>query len=400
MRFGRGARRGRTPVAGSETVRAGSPRDGVDRASDASEAGGRGAGRLWADGFGRIATRSLQVIIVVVLTAGVIWGLRTLSTVFIPIVLALIFASTFWPVTKWLRARRVPGALAAVIELLGILVILGLVGWLIVWAVRDQWDELSVKARDGFAELLAWVQTLPFAPDAEQLDEWRQTVIDFVTTSEFGSGALAGVGAVATFVTGLVLMVVVLFFFLKDGPAIWRFLLRPFEGEGRARAERIGAKTVDTLGSYVRGTASVALVDAVGIGIGLLILQVPLALPLAVLVFVLSFIPLVGATVAGILGALVALVANGPLSAVLVVGVVVLVNQLEGNFLQPVLMGKALKLHALVILLALTAGTVLAGILGAVLAVPIAAVIWGIVQVWDGPNLPAKWFRPRADEAQ
>lgn len=352
-------------------------------------------GSLWRDGLGRIATRALQVIIVVVLAAGVIWGLRTLSTVFIPIVLALIFASTFWPVTKWLRAHRVPGALAAVIELLSILVILGLVGWLIVWAVLDQWDELAVKAQDGFAELLAWVQTLPFAPDADQIEEWRQTIIDFVTTSEFGSGALAGVGAVASFLTGLVLMIVVLFFFLKDGPAIWHFVLRPFRGGALARAERIGAKTVDTLGSYVRGTASVALVDAVGIGIGLVILQVPLALPLAVLVFLLSFIPLVGATVAGILGALVALVANGPISAVLVVGVVVLVNQLEGNLLQPVLMGKVLKLHALVILLALTAGTVLAGILGAVLAVPIAAVIWGIIKVWDGPDLAAKWFRER-----
>ena len=107
-----------------------------------------------------------------------------------------------------------------------------------------------------------------------------------------------------------------------------------------------------------------------------------------------------GATVAGILGALVALVANGPISAVLVVGVVVLVNQLEGNFLQPVLMGRALKLHALVILLALTVGTVLSGILGAVLAVPLAAVAWGIIKVWDGPDLPARWARPHEGKAK
>ncbi|WP_243751928.1 AI-2E family transporter [Leucobacter weissii] len=353
----------------------------------------RTVARLWGDGFGQLATRSLQIIIVVVLVGALIWGLQTLSTVMIPVVLALIFASTFWPVTRWLKERRVPGALSAVIVLLGIVLILGLVGWLVTWAVRDQWDELSAQAQDGFSELIAWVNTLPFAPDAEQLAEWQQSIIDFATSAQFGSGAIAGVGAVASFITGLVLMIVLLFFFLKDGPVIWRFLLRPFEGEARARAERIGDKTVETLGSYVRGTASVALVDAVGIGIGLVILQVPLALPLAVVVFLLSFIPLVGATLAGILGALVALVANGPLSAVLVVGVVVLVNQLEGNFLQPVLMGRALKLHALVILLALTVGTVLAGILGAVLAVPIAAVVWGIVQVWAGPDLPARWAR-------
>ena len=353
----------------------------------------RSAAGLWSDRFGELATRALQLIIVLVLSAGVIFGLRTLSTVFIPIILALIFASTFWPVTRWLRAKRVPAALAAAMELIGILLILAGVGWLVTWAVTDEWDELSSKAQEGFSQLVEWSHTLPFSVDQQQLLEWRDQLIDWVTSADVGAGALAGVGAVASFVTGLVLMVVVLFFFLKDGPAIWRFLLRPFRGEALRRAERIGDKTVSTLGSYVRGTASVALVDAIGIGIGLVILQVPLALPLAVLVFLLSFIPLVGATVAGALGALVALVANGPVSAILVVGVVVLVNQLEGNFLQPVLMGRVLKLHALVILLALTIGTVLAGILGAVLAVPIAAVVWGIIKVWDGPDLPAKWAR-------
>lgn len=352
----------------------------------------------WNDGFGRLATRALQVIVVLVLVAGIVWGMRTLSTVIIPIVLALIFASTFWPVTKWLRQKRVPAALAAAIELIGILLLLTGVGSLVTWAVHDEWDELSSKAQEGFAQLVEWSHSLPFGIDQAQLLEWRDQLVDWATSANVGAGALAGVGVVANFVTGLVLMMVVLFFFLKDGPAIWRFLLRPFSGEARERAERIGDKTVGTLGSYVRGTASVALVDAVGIGVGLTILQVPLALPLSVLVFLLSFIPLVGATVAGILGALVALVANGPLSAVLVVGVVVLVNQLEGNFLQPVLMGRALKLHALVILLALTVGTVLSGILGAVLAVPIAAVVWGIIKVWNGPDEPAKWARPHPVE--
>lgn len=353
------------------------------------------AGGSWGDSFGMIATRSLQIIIVLVLTAGVVFGLRTLSTVFIPILLALILASTFSPVMRWLRGHRVPAALATVFVLLGILLLLSGVGWLIVWAVRDEWEELSQQAQSGFEQVLAWVQTLPFAPSSEQISEWQDTVVDFVTSSQFGSGAIAGVSAITSFVTGLVLLIVVLFFFLKDGPQIWQFLLRPFHGAGLARAERAGAKTVSTLGSYVRGTAAVAAVDAIGIGVGLLILGVPLALPLGALVFILAFIPIVGATVAGILAALVALVANGPLSAILVVGVVVLVNQLEGNFLQPVLMGRALKLHSLVILLALTIGTVLSGVLGAILAVPIAAVAWGIIQVWDGPDLPAKPFRVR-----
>ncbi|WP_025134956.1 AI-2E family transporter [Leucobacter sp. PH1c] len=393
-------------VAELERRTGGAPGSAGARASDeggaslgAHDAATGRAARAWGDGFGLIATRSLQVIVVLALTAIVVLGLRSLSTVVIPILLALILASTFSPVMRALRSRNVPPALATVLVLLAIAVLLTGVGWLIVWAVQDEWDELAEQAHDGFTQVLEWVQTLPFAPSGDQIAEWQKTVVDFVTSAQFGSGAIAGVGAITGFVTGLVLMIVVLFFFLKDGPQIWQFLLRPFTGSALARAERAGEKTVATLGSYVRGTAAVAAVDAIGIWIGLAVLQVPLALPLAVLVFVLAFIPIVGATLAGILAALVALVANGPINAVLVVGVVVLVNQLEGNFLQPVLMGRALKLHSLVILLALTIGTVLGGVLGAVLAVPIAAVAWGIIQVWDGPSTPAKWFRPRGDAA-
>jgi len=350
---------------------------------------------LWSDGLGTFAIRSLQVIIVVAITAGVIVGIQQITVVTIPLVLALILASAFAPVMTWLRARGVPSIAATLLALLAILVILGAVSWLIVWAVRDQWDELYAKAQQGFDDLMAWVGTLPFDIDQGQIDEWVASLTDFVTSAQFGSGALAGVGVVANFVTGLVLMVVILFFFLKDGPQLWAFVLRPFRGAQYERAIRIGDKTVSTLGSYVRGTATVAAVDAIGILIGLLILQVPLAIPLAVLVFLLAFIPIVGATVAGILAALVALVANGWVVALIVVGVVVLVNQLEGNLLQPFLMGRTMKLHAFVVLIALTIGTVLSGIIGAVLAVPIAAVAWGIVQVWDGPDLPARWARPK-----
>lgn len=372
MRINRNLRPGRTPQAAETKLQ-----------------------RVWSDAFGTLATRSLQILIVLVLTGLLVWGMYTLTTVVIPILLALIFASTFSPAMSWLRSRGVADALATVLVLLGIVAILTGIGWLIVWAVQDQWADLSAQAQDGFTQVLSWVNTLPFAPDTAQIAQWRDAVVGFITSSQFGSGALAGVGAVTGFLTGLVLMIVVLFFFLKDGPRIWGFLLRPFEGESLSRARRVGDKAVATLGSYVRGTAAVAAVDAIGIGVGLAILQVPLAVPLAVLTFVLAFIPLVGATVAGILAALVALVANGPLSALLVVGVVVLVNQLEGNFLQPVLMGRALKLHSLVILLALTIGTVVSGILGAILAVPIAAVAWGIIQVWDGPQLPARWARAK-----
>lgn len=350
---------------------------------------------LWADGFGRLGIRSIQIIVVVAVAAGIIFAIQQLTLVTIPLVIALILACAFAPVMGWMRRRGVPALLATILALLAIVVLLAGIGWLIVWAVRDQWDELAAEAVRGFQEVIAWVQTLPFAPTQTQLDEWLASVLDFVTSAQFGSGALAGVGAVANFVTGFVLMVTILFFFLKDGPQMWEFLLRPFRGQHYVRARRIGDKTVGVLGSYVRGTATVAFVDAVGILIGLLILQVPLAFPLAVLVFLLAFIPIVGAVLAGIVAALVALVANGWVSALLVVGVVVLVNQLEGNFLQPFLMGRSMKLHAFVILVALTIGTVLGGIVGAVLAVPIAAAAWGAVQVWDGPALSARWARPK-----
>lgn len=354
---------------------------------------------LWSDGLGKLSIRSLQVMIVVAIAAAVIWGNQQVTVVTIPVVLALIFASAFAPVMTWMRSRGVPSILATLATLLSIVVLLGGAGWLIVWAVRDQWDELSEQAVTGFQELLAWIQTLPIAPDQAQLDEWTDTAIDFVTSAQFGSGALAGVGAIANFVTGFVLLVVVLFFFLKDGPQLWEFLLRPFRGENYLRARRIGDKTVTTLGSYVRGTAGVALVDALGIMLGLWILQVPLWFPLGVLVFLLAFIPIVGATVAGFIAALVALVANDWVNALLVVGVVVLVNQLEGNFLQPFLMGRSMRLHSFVILIALTIGTVLGGIVGAVLAVPLTAVVWGAIQVWDGPSTPARWARRKRVEA-
>lgn len=352
---------------------------------------------LWADSLGKLSTRALQVLIVLGIVVLAVIALRQVTVVVIPVILALIFASAFYPAMAWMRRHGVPSPLATLITLLTIVILLGLVVWLIVSAVRNQWDDLYTQGQEGFSELLAWVQSLGFVSD-QQIEDARTGVIDFVTSAQFGTGALAGVSAIANFATGFVLLVTVLFFFLKDGPRLWEFMLRPFEGASYARGKRIGQKTVATLGSYTRGTALVALVDAVGIGIGLLILQVPLAIPLTVLTFVLSFIPIVGAVVAGVLAALVALVAKDPFTALLVIGVVLLVQQLESNILQPFLMGRTMQLNAFVILIALAAGAVLSGILGAILAVPITAVAWGIIQVWDGPELPARWARRKRDE--
>ena len=348
---------------------------------------------LWNDGLGTFATRAIQIIAIVLLVAGAVWGLRILSVVVIPVLLALILASAFEPLMRALRSRRIGPMPSTLIVLALILVALGAVGWMITAAVRSQWDELYTQAREGIDQVLAWARDLPLQIDDAQIQAWIDQGIAFLTSAQFGTGALAGVGVVVDFITGLVLMVVVLFFFLKDGAIIWDFLKRPFTGEWHSRAQRAGRAAVVTFGAYIRGTATVAAADAVGISIGLAILQIPLWPALGVLVFVLSFIPIVGAVLAGILAALIALVTHGIVHALIVVGIVVLVNQLEGNFLQPVLMGRALKLHSLVILIALTVGTLLGGIIGAVIAVPLTAVAWSIVKVWDGPDLPARWAR-------
>lgn len=357
-------------------------------------------GSLWRDSMGKVATRSIQTIAILAVVVLVIFLLTQLTLVAIPITIALILASAMFPIVRKLRGWGFAPALAAITTLVGSVAVIGGVLFLIVNAVRSQWSELADSAVEGFHKVQESFDGLPFQVSPEQFEEFKQAATDFLTSSSFGSTAVAGISATGTFLTGLVLLFVVLFFFLKDGPQIWEFLLRPFEGEAYARARRAGGKTVSVLGHYIRGTAGVAAVDAIGIGIGLVIIGVPLALPLSVIVFLTSFIPLVGATFAGILAALVALVSNGPIPALLVLGVVILVNQLEGNFLQPVLMGRSLSLHPLVILLALTAGTITAGILGAVLSVPIAAVIWGVMNVWDGPHTPARIVRMKPPEDQ
>lgn len=363
---------------------------------DSDTSPGRQPTTMWADRFGRIATRCVQIIAILLVTAVVVFVMRRLTLILIPVVVALIFASAANPVMSRLRRRNVPPLLATAAVLLSVLVVFGGVLALVTWAVQSQWEELTASADRGIEQLEGYLTDLPFGIDQEQLREWRESIVAFATSSAAGSSAIAGLSSFAQFVTGFVLMVIVLFFFLKDGPTIWEFLLRPLVGVPYERARRIGRHTVDVLGGYARGTTIVAAVDAVFIGIGLLIVQVPLAIPLAVVVFITSFIPIVGAVLAGLLAAMVALVTNGPVTALVVVGIVFVVNQLEGNFLQPVVMGRSLKLHALVILLALTAGSILGGVIGAVIAVPTAAVAWRIVTVWNGEDQPAAPMTPKA----
>jgi predicted PurR-regulated permease PerM len=355
----------------------------------------RPAPASWSDGLGRAGTRAAQILLILALSGVTIFGLLKVSLVVIPILLALILTAAIAPLVAWLKGRGLPSAAATGVSFLGMLAVFGGTICGIVIAVRNELPQLIAHASGGLDQAISLVKDGPFHVDATAIDNARKAAIDYVTSPGFGSGALTGLSAVTSFITGFVLMAVVLFYFLKDGNDIWGFLLRGFKGEHRSKAELAGRRTMEVLGGYVRGTAAVAAVDAVVIGGALAIMQVPLALPLAVLTFVGGFIPLVGATAAGGLAVLVALVSNGPVGALIVLAVVVGINQLEGNFLQPVLMGKAMAVHGLVILLALTIGTILAGIIGAVLSVPLTAVAWAVVKVWSGQDTPEE---PRAIE--
>jgi predicted PurR-regulated permease PerM len=321
----------------------------------------------------------------------------------IPVLIALILAAAIGPFVNMLRRRGLRGGAATAVAFVLLLTVLAGVTSIIVMSVRNQWGEMVSQAASGLGELENFLLTGPFPLDKGQLEQARTGLVEYATSSQARSGAISGLSVVTEFLAGATLMVVILFFFLKDGAKIWEFFLRPFNGVREQKLRRAGRRTLEVLGGYVRGTAVIALVDTVVIGAALLILQVPLAVPLAMIVFITAFIPLAGATVAGILCALVALVANGPVVALIIVAVVIAVNQLEGDLLQPIVMGKSLQLHALVILMALTAGTILAGIVGAVLAVPLTAVAWSVIQVWTAedpqledinPDLPPAGSQP------
>jgi predicted PurR-regulated permease PerM len=175
--------------------------------------------------------------------------------------------------------------------------------------------------------------------------------------------------------TATLLTLFLLIFFLHDGNKIWTFVIRAVPTDVRDRVDVAGRRGFASLVSYVRATAAVAVVDAVGIGIGLAVVQVPLAAPLAALVFLAAFIPIVGAVVAGTVAVLVALVANGFVPALIVLGIVIAVMQLESHVLQPLLLGRAVRLHPIAVVLSIATGVIVGGIAGGLLAVPLLAVL-------------------------
>lgn len=312
-------------------------------------------------------------IAIVTLAAGYIVGL--LSSVVIPVVLALFPAAVLYPMVRWLKSHRVPAPLAAAIVLLGTLGVVGSLGALIAPAVAEQLDTVGQSLRDGYEQLDTFLRSGPFGLDPINLDRVIEGISESLSggMGEATSGALGVARAFFEGATSVILTLIVLFFYLMDGPNIGRWVKTLFPQALHRDVEVLGGRMWNTIGGYIQGQLAVAFVDALFIGLGVWLLGVPLALPLGVLVFFGGLFPVVGAGISGSLAALVALATNGPGTALLVIVVVLSVQFLEGQLLQPLILGRALELHPLAIIVALAAGGFLLGILGAFLAVPVAA---------------------------
>lgn len=368
--------------------------DAQRRAAPDVEVTPRAEGRVGA-AAARVATWSLRLLLVVAALVITGYVVGKLWVVVLPAFLGLLLASILWPIARLLR-RFMPDALASLLVVVGSLALLVGLGAVLVPMVSGQFDELREAVIAGLDDLRDLVAGPPFNLGDDQIgDLVNQGVAQLQENAQVISGSvLTGVGAVGGAMLTVLLALVLCFFFLKDGPKFLPWVTGWVGPRAAPHVTELSRRSWNTLGGFIKAQAIVGLVDAIGIGIGLAVLGVPLALPLAVLVFFGAFIPIVGAVVAGALAALVALVANGPTTALLVIGLIIVVQQLEGNVLQPILVGRTLNLHAALVILAVTAGSSLAGIAGAFLAVPIFAVATTIVryartQVQTGGAPPA-----------
>lgn len=331
----------------------------------------------WFDAAAQYAWRGL--VLLAALTA-VIFVVTRLYLVTLPVILALIFATLCVPPARWLERRGVPRILAATVVVIGGLggVISGIIA--LIPPLVTQIQELIATVTEGIESVFIWLEEGPIGYDRAQVQELIEQGLATLETSVGEIALSLGTLAVALVqgITALILAIVLLFFFVKDGEQIVSWFISRSPERHRNTVRACGARGWVALSGFVRGTAAVALIDAVGIGIGLYIVDVPLVLPLAVLVFFGGFIPVIGAFISGILAVLVALASNGPTTALIVAGIVLLVQQVESNVLQPTIMRRSVSLHPVVILGVLTSGAVLIGIVGAFLAVPITAVLAAI----------------------
>jgi predicted PurR-regulated permease PerM len=368
-----------TPVEGRSHDPARSPVDEVapvvSRHRDVPEPSRRREQAVGA-AFARIATLSLRFLLVAAALVVLWYVAGALWVVLLPVLLGLLLATVLWPPVRFLRARGAPPALASfLVLLLGLLLLLGIVGGLAP-QVTGQAQELADQVTAGLGTLQQGLTGPPFNLGEDRIGDTVDNVIGELQANAqtIAGRVLGGAAAAGGALLTALLAVVLCFFYLKDGPKFLPWLGGLVGPRAAPHVAALSQRAWVTLSGFIKAQAIVGFVDALFIGIGLVVLGVPLALPLAVLVFFGAFIPIVGAVVSGALAALVALVTNGLTTALIVIGLVLLVQQLEGNVLQPILVGRTLDLHPALVILAVTAGGTLAGITGAFLAVPVVAV--------------------------
>nr|WP_269204588.1 AI-2E family transporter [Motilibacter deserti] len=348
--------------------------------------------------MGRVALWSLRLLVIAAGLAVLAWALGVLWMVLLPALLGLFLAAVLWPATNVLRRHSVPPALAALGVLLAAVVVLVGLGAALAPRVVDETQELADSVTGGLEQVQGYLEGPPLNLDDEQLGGAVSDVVGRLQANAqtVAARVLSGAAAAGSALLTAFLAVVLCFFYLKDGPRFVPWLAGLSGPRAGPHVAELCGRVWTMLSGFVRAQAAVGLVDAVFIGLGLVVLGVPLALPLAVLVFFGAFIPIVGAVVTGALAALVALVSDGLVTALIVVGIVLVVQQLEGNVLQPVLVGRSLDLHPAVVILAVTAGGTLRGVVGAFLAVPLVgavavAVRYARLQLADtvpGPESP------------
>lgn len=333
------------------------------------------------------AAWSWRFLLIAAASAAALWVIGYFKVIVVSVAVALLLSVLLAPVARWLRRvlrfRRGAAAITSV------LLLLAAVAGLVVLAGRsivNGFGDLSDQASQGVDEALAWLSDGPLNVSTDQLDQLigqgRDQLSENVDT--LLSGALSVTTTVGHVAAGALIALFCTFFFLLDGRTVWAWVVGLLPLSVRERVHQAGRRGIVTLSGYTRTQILVAFVDATGIGLGAAILGVPLAVPLATLVFVGSFIPIVGAIATGAVAVLVALVAKGWVVALIMLGVVLLVQQVEGHVLQPFLMGHAVSLHPVAVLLVVAAGSLAAGIVGALFAVPIAAVLNTVVLYLHG----------------
>jgi predicted PurR-regulated permease PerM len=318
--------------------------------------------------------------------------LRRFGLVVVPVALALLLAAMLLPAVDFLdRYGAARGGAVAFVVVLGLTVLAGILGF-VISQFADGLPGLVEQVTNSIDTLRNWLIDGPAHLSRDQINHAGDSVIKSLNEhqAQLTSGAVSTAGTVAELVTGALLTFFTVIFFLLGGRNIWEFVTRLLPTEVRPRVREAGAAGFHSLAGYARATLVVALVDASGIGIGLAIMGIPLALPLASLVFLGAFVPMVGALVSGFLAVIVALLAKGFIFAAITLGLIIAVMQLEAHVLQPLVMGRAVSIHPLAVVLGITAGSVLAGIVGALLAVPVIAFLNSFVRVLMAPDPSAR----------